>query len=94
MLLPGTGLECDARGRTPLTYLSHAAVRTRAARVLSTPATVELAGRLARGAADVTPPPGRPFTLGDLDVTLLPSGYIPGASHLLATRPDGGRTAR
>ncbi len=92
MLLPGTGLECDAPGRTPLTYLSHAAVRTAAVRVLATSATVRLAGRAQRCAADITPPAGRPFALGDLDVTLLPSGYLPGASHLLAVRPDGGRT--
>ena len=92
MLLPGTGLECDAPGRTPLTYLSHAAVRTAATRVLATSGTVELAGRMERCAADITPSLGRPFALGDLDVTLLPSGYIPGASHLLVARPDGGRT--
>jgi len=92
VLLPGTGLECDAPGRTPLTYLSHAAVRTAATRVLATSGTVELAGRVERCAADITPPLGRPFALGDVDVTLLPSGYIPGASHLLAARPDGGRT--
>jgi hypothetical protein len=67
-------------------------MRTAAVRVIATSATVELAGRTGRHAADITPPPGRPFALGDLDVTLLPSGYIPGASHLLVECPGGRRT--
>lgn len=91
MLLPGTGLECDAPGRAPLTYLSHAAVRTSAVRVLATRGTVALCGRAQRGTADITPAEGVPFALGDLDVTLLPSDYLPGASHLLVRPPDGRR---
>jgi hypothetical protein len=42
--------------------------------------------------ADLTPPLDQTFSLGEGDLTLLASTYIPGAAHLLSSRPDTGRT--
>lgn len=83
---------CDAPGRAELAFLSHAGVRTRARRILATRQTVALAGLDRRPVATIVPPEGRPFAFGDLTLTLLPSGYLPGASHMLVEKPGGSRT--
>jgi hypothetical protein len=75
-----------------MTFVSHAGVRTACRRVVATRETVRLAGLDAAGRSVITPDVGAPFALGDLSLTLVPSGYVPGAVHLLVERPGGRRT--
>jgi putative mRNA 3-end processing factor len=102
--IEGTHITCDAAGSaTDLVFLSHAqAVGTpgrrrfplrRAGRqeLLATPRTLALLGRAGDGLRrHALPTPfGRPFSLGDVRVELVPSGHLPGAASLLCEA--GGR---
>ncbi|MES1205750.1 MAG: hypothetical protein ABUS79_07410, partial [Pseudomonadota bacterium] len=98
--IAGTVIACDATTGGDLLFLSHARARDRQAlrrartrtgraQILTTTETLALLGtdgdRLRSRALLVAP--GRPFTLGNLRLELLPSGHLPGATVLAC---DGG----
>jgi hypothetical protein len=81
-------LWLDALRRADLCFLSHAHVHPvdPHRKVLATRETIELMRhRMERSRVLVTPF-GRPFTLGDLDLELHPSGHMLGAAQLSARR--------
>jgi len=90
--VPGTGIRCDATGCVDFTFLSSASLGTRARRVLASRETALLSGLEPGSPGCVCPVPGQRFVLGDLALTLVETGYCPGASMLLVERPDGART--
>jgi len=101
--LEGTTLACDpARAANELVFLSHAPVPGNSAlksllkghyggqQVLLTQTTLQLLGKAARPLLSRTLvcDYGRPFSLGNLRLELIPSGYAPGAAGLLCRVGD------
>lgn len=85
--LEGTILWLDAPRERDLSFLSHAALDTLPLhrKVLTSPATFRLLeGQLATDRA-LPCPFFRPFFLGELELELLPAGFLPGSAQLLIT---------
>ncbi len=78
----GTSIWCDARRARAVCFVSAAdrTARTGHGQLIATAPTLALLG--ARADAHLAAPLHRPFTLGTTRLTLLPSGYGPGAAAL------------
>lgn len=81
----GAALGFDTFGETGVTFISHAGVRLprRPGRMILSSVTAALLGKGASQA--LATPPGRRFSLGRLELELLPSGVAPGATALLVS---------
>lgn len=80
----GTPLWCDARHSRDVCFLSSARAEfvRKHGQLIATEETVRLVSS-AGGPRMLSVPPGRPFSLGELRLELLPSGYYPGAASLI-----------
>ncbi|MDY0061507.1 MAG: hypothetical protein RBU45_16980 [Myxococcota bacterium] len=85
--LGGTILWFDAPRDRDLCFLSHAAVEDLPVhrKVLATPGTFELLEHGLGAALPLPCPYFRPFFLGELELELIPSGFLHGAAQLLVT---------
>lgn len=85
----GTAIWCDARRTRAVCFVSAADRTARAGhgQLIATAPTLALLG--ARADAHLAAPLHRPFTLGTTRLTLLPSGYGPGAAALLVEASAG-----
>ena len=85
----GTAIWCDARRARAVCFVSAADRTARAGhgQLIATAPTLALLG--ARADAHLAAPLHRPFSLGTTRLTLLPSGYGPGAAALLIDAGTG-----
>lgn len=85
----GTAIWCDARRARAVCFVSAADRTARAGhgQLIATAPTLALLG--ARADAHLAAPLHRPFSLGTTRLTLLPSGYGPGAAALLVDAGAG-----
>lgn len=83
--LKGTDLWFDSRKKTKLSFISSASVDRFGApeKIISTPQTVKLIEKRIKKSVVLACPYHRPFTLGNLQVELIPSGHMPGASQIV-----------
>lgn len=84
--LPGTALWLDARRSVALAFASDAYGDARGERIVATPETVRFLRRRRSRPTFLASPVRRTFAIGEADVTLLPSGTMPGAAQLLVRR--------
>ncbi|MBX7098387.1 MAG: MBL fold metallo-hydrolase [Myxococcaceae bacterium] len=92
----GTPLWLDARRKSELSFVSHAHSDhiARHQRTIATEATSRLmAHRLGPLESVLTAPYRKRFTLGALELELLPAGHVLGSAQLKVTRDDGHRLA-
>ncbi len=92
--LTGTALSLDATRKCELSFISHAHSDhiARHERVIATSATLRfMTHRLGKLPAALPVPYNRPFSLGPLEVELLPAGHILGSAQIRVTRADGRR---
>lgn len=86
--LSNSVLWCDSDKKGELCFLSHAHLSHfgKHRRILTTAQTLKLITRGIGKSDALTPPYRQPFTLGSLQLTLLPAGHILGSSQLLIER--------
>lgn len=82
--LKNTDLWFDSRGKVPLSFISNAGFNKFGShkKIIATPQTIRLLGRRARNSVILACPFARPFSLGKVQVELLPSGAMLGASQI------------
>ncbi len=86
--LTGTPLWCDALSPSGICFISYAgAIKSRQHTVLATQTTLSLLRKTKRDNALVSPFL-QPFSLGALELELIPSGYTLGSSSLLIHHND------
>ena len=83
--LIGTGLWFDAHKKTELTFISSADIErfTAPEKTIATPETIKLLEKKARSSLLLSCPYRRPFTLGNLQVELIPSGHMLGSAQMV-----------
>ncbi|MEQ9619953.1 MAG: MBL fold metallo-hydrolase [Deltaproteobacteria bacterium] len=83
--LKGTDLWFDSRKKTKLSFISSANVDRFVSpeKVISTPETIKLIEKRIKKSVVLACPYHRPFTLGNLQVELIPSGCMPGSSQIV-----------
>ncbi|MDI7267413.1 MAG: hypothetical protein QME96_05415, partial [Myxococcota bacterium] len=81
--LTGTSVWLDPRRHAEFGIVSDALGEARPARAVTTPTTALLLRRRGGGASVVAAPVHRPFSVGDVDVELVPSGAMPGGAQVL-----------
>ena len=79
----GTGLELDPRHCAEIGVATDPLGEAHAARVVATPTTVRILQRRRRRSSWLPAPPHRPFTIGAVDVEMIPSGAVPGGAQVL-----------
>jgi Cft2 family RNA processing exonuclease len=88
--LKGTGLWFDSKKKTGLSFISSADTEKFAApeKIIATPETIRLLGNKVRKAVLLTCPYNRPFTLGNSQVELIPSGHMLGSAQMIVDKGD------
>jgi len=88
--LKGTGLWFDSKKKTDLTFISSADIEkfTAPEKIIATPETIKLLGNKVRRAVLLSCPYNRPFTLGNLQVELIPSGHMLGSAQMVVDKGD------
>lgn len=81
--LRGAPLWLDARRPVPLSFVSSALTLRRHQRVLLSAATAEMMKERLGSSEALASPMGRPFSLGDIGLELVPSGHVVGGAELL-----------
>ena len=80
-----TDLWFDSRREVPLSFISNAKFNNFAAhkKIIATPQTIKLLGKKVKKSLVLPCPFFRPFSLGKVQVELIPSGYILGSSQVV-----------
>ena len=88
----GTELWFDSKKKTGLSFISHANIEnfTPSEKILATPETIKLLSKKFSKSVVLTCPYNRPFSLGNIQVELIPSGYMLGAAQIQLEK-DGQR---
>lgn len=88
--LKGTGLWFDSKKKTELSFLSSADIEkfTPPEKVIATPETIKILEKKIRKSLLLSCPYNRPFTLGDLQVELIPSGHMLGSAQMVIDKGD------
>lgn len=88
--LKGTGLWFDSKKKTDLSFISSADIEkfTAPDKIIATPETIQLLGKKVRKAVLLTCPYNRPFTLGNSQVELIPSGHMLGSAQMVVNKGD------
>ncbi len=88
--LKGTELWFDSKKKTELSFISSADVDKFSApeKIIATPETIRLLGNRVRKAVLLTCPYHRPFSLGNLQVELIPSGHMLGSGQMVVDKGD------
>jgi Cft2 family RNA processing exonuclease len=88
--LKGTGLWFDSKKKTELSFISSADIDkfTAPEKIIATPETIKLLGNKVRKAVLLTCPYNRPFTLGNLQVELIPSGHMLGSAQMVVDKGE------
>jgi len=88
--LKGTGLWFDSKKKTELSFISSADIEkfTAPEKIIATPETIRLLGNKVRKAVLLTCPYNRPFTLGNSQVELIPSGHMLGSAQMVVDKGD------
>lgn len=83
--LSGTDLWFDAKKKVNLNFISSASVSPvpRHERVIATPETLKFIESKTKDSIALSCPYNRPFTLGDMRIELIPSGYMLGSSQIV-----------
>lgn len=84
--IKGTDLWFDSKKKVQFSFLSNANVNHFASheKVIATPQTLKLSGEKIKNSVALACPFNRPFTLGKVQVELIPAGYILGSSQIVA----------
>ncbi len=79
-----TDLWFDSKKKVPLSFISNAKFNNFAAhkKIIATPQTIKLLGKKVKKSLVLPCPFFRPFSLGKVQVELIPSGYILGSSQV------------
>lgn len=90
--LKGTGLWFDSKKKTGLSFISSADIDkfTPPEKIIATPETIKFLENKIKKSVLLTCPYFRPFTLGNLQVELIPSGHMLGSSQMVVDK--GGKT--
>jgi len=83
--LLGTDLRFDSVKKAKFSFISSANVGrfSPPEKVIATPETIKLLDKRIKKSVTLACPYKRPFTIGNVQVELIPSGYIPGASQII-----------
>ena len=90
--LSGTDIYFDSQRAVPLSFVSSANINSlpRSDKIIATPETVKLLGKKIKDSAVLSSPYGKPFTLGNYSIELIPSGQMLGAAQVVVEK-DGKR---
>lgn len=88
--LLGTDLWFDSKKKAKFSFISNADAGRFAppGKVISTPETIRLIEKKIKKSVVLACPYYRPFTLGNMQVELIPSGYMPGAAQIAVNNGD------
>jgi Cft2 family RNA processing exonuclease len=88
--LKGTGLWFDSKKKAGLSFISNANVDkfTVPEKTIATPETVKFLEKKIRKSIVLSCPYYRPFTLGNLQVELVPSGHMLGSSQMVVDKGE------
>lgn len=83
--LLGTDLRFDSVKKAKFSFISSANLGkfSPPEKVIATPETIKLLDKRIKKSVVLACPYKRPFTIGNVQVELIPSGYIPGASQIV-----------
>ncbi len=88
--LLGTDLWFDSVKKAKFSFISSANVGrfSPPEKVIATPETIRLLDKKIKKSVALACPYKRPFTIGNVQVELIPSGYIPGSSQIVVNKDD------
>lgn len=88
--LKGTELWFDSKKKTELSFISSADIDkfTSPEKIIATPETIKLLEKKLRKPVLLSCPYNRPFTLGNLQVELIPSGHMLGSAQMIVDKGD------
>lgn len=88
--LKETDLWFDSKKRVPLSFISNASISQFSShkKIIATPQTIRLIGKRVRNSLVLPCPFNRPFTLGRLQIELVPAGSILGSSQVVVDLND------
>jgi Cft2 family RNA processing exonuclease len=88
--LRGTDLWFDSRKKAKLSFISNANIGrfVPPEKVIATPETIRLIEKRIKKSVSLACPYNRPFTLGNAQVELIPSGYMLGAAQIEVKKTD------
>lgn len=83
--LKGTGLWFDSKKKAELSFISNANLKkfTPPEKIISTPENIKFLDRKIRKSIVLSCPYCRPFTLGSIQIELVPSGQMLGSSQII-----------
>lgn len=88
--LKGTGLWFDSKKKAGLSFVSSANLQkfTPPEKIISTPETIKFLEKKIRKSIVLSCPYSRPFTLGSIQIELVPSGHMLGSSQIVVNKGE------